>query len=384
MKLKKFVAVCLAVIMAVTIFTGCSPGDNNTDGEAPKIGNLKYESTLELKYAEQFEVYNYEGGYSLIRIKDSADYLVVPEGGEVPEGIDEEIIVLEKPLDNVYMAATSAMALVNSIGGLDDIKFSCLEADGWYVQEAADAMNSGKILYAGKYSAPDYEMLVGQNCDLAIESTMILHNPEVKEKIEELGIKVLIERSSYETHPLARTEWVKLYGVLLDKQEEAEEVFEREVSIINELSDLENTGKTVAFFYINSNGGVVTRKSDDYVAQMIEIAGGKYIFENLGDPEKLTSTVNMQMEEFYASARDADYIFYNSSIVAEVKSIDELLGLSSVLADFKAVKNGNVWCTGKNLFQETDKLGSVIRDMNTILTTDDENLKELDYFFKVE
>ncbi len=384
MKSKKFIGAFLVVIIAVIMLTGCKAGDNKSEGEVPKVGDLKYESTLELKYAKQFEVYNYEGGYSFIRIKDSADYLIVPEGGKIPDGLDENIIVLEKPLDNVYMAATSAMALVNSIGGLDDIKFSCLEADGWYVQAAADAMNSGNLLYAGKYSAPDYEMLVGQNCDLAVESTMILHNPEVKEKLEELGIKVMIEKSSYETHPLARTEWVKLYGVLFDKQEEAEEIFEREVSIINELSDLENTGKTVAFFYINSNGGVVTRKSDDYVAQMIEIAGGKYIFENLGDPEKLTSTVNMQMEEFYAAARDADYIFYNSSIVAEVGSMDELLGLSPVLADFKAVKNGNVWCTGKNLFQETDRLGSVIRDMNTILTTDDENLDELDYFFKVK
>ena len=152
---------------------------------------------------------------------------------------------------------------------------------------------------------------------------------------------------------------------------------------MKELENLENTGKTVAFFYINSNGGVVTRKSNDYVSKMIEIAGGQYIFENLGDPEKKTSTVNMQMEEFYASAEDADYIFYNSSIVSEINSIEELLDSSPVLADFKAVKSGNVWCTGKSLFQETDKLGSIIRDMNKILTAEDEEVEKLDYFFKI-
>ena len=68
----------------------------------------------------------------------------------------------------------------------------------------------------------------------------------------------------------------------MGKQKEAEEEFEREVSIMNELENIENTGKTVAFFYINSNGGVVTRKSDDYVPKMIEIAGGKYIFGGSG------------------------------------------------------------------------------------------------------
>lgn len=62
------------------------------------------------------------------------------------------------------------------------------------------------------YSAPDYELILSKNCDLAIESTMIYHKPEVKEKLEQFGIPVLVEHSSYESHPLGRTEWLKLYG----------------------------------------------------------------------------------------------------------------------------------------------------------------------------
>ena len=48
---------------------------------------------------------------------------------------------------------------------------------------------------------------------------MIYHTPEVKERLEEFGIPVLVERSSYESHPLGRVEWIKLYGVLLGKEE---------------------------------------------------------------------------------------------------------------------------------------------------------------------
>ena len=51
--------------------------------------------------------------------------------------------------------------------------------------------------------------------------------------------------------------------------------------------------------------------------------------------------MNMQMEEFYAKAKDADYIIYNSTIDGELSTIDELLAKSNLLADFKAVKNGN-------------------------------------------
>lgn len=59
----------------------------------------------------------------------------------------------------------------------------------------------GKIAYAGKYSAPDYEKILSSDCGLAVESTMIYHTPEVKEQLERLGIPVLVERSSYEGHP---------------------------------------------------------------------------------------------------------------------------------------------------------------------------------------
>mgnify|MGYP000376370697 CR=1 FL=1 len=59
-------------------------------------------------------------------------------------------------------------------------------------------METGDILYAGKYSTPDYEKIVEQNCGLAIENTMILHTPEVKEQLEKFGIHVLVDYSSYE------------------------------------------------------------------------------------------------------------------------------------------------------------------------------------------
>ena len=52
---------------------------------------------------------------------------------------------------------------------------------------------------------------------------MIYHNPEVKEKLEDLGIPVLVEMSSYESHPLGRLEWIRVYGLLTDREKEADE-----------------------------------------------------------------------------------------------------------------------------------------------------------------
>ena len=68
--------------------------------------------------------------------------------------------------------------------------------------------------------------------------------------------------------------------------------------------------------------------------------------------ENALSTMNMQMEAFYASVKDADYLIYNSTIDGELKSLNELLAKSVLLADFKAVKEGNVWCTERIFFRK--------------------------------
>ena len=151
--------------------------------DAPEVSGLNCQGKLKLDYAECYNVYYYENDYQLIDVHDSAQYLLVPEGAEAPEGLDDSIIVLQKPLDKIYLAASSTMALFRALDSMDNIKMSGIDASGWYIEEAKQAMEDGKIQFAGKYSEPDYEMLVDQDCDVAIESTMILHTPKVQEMI---------------------------------------------------------------------------------------------------------------------------------------------------------------------------------------------------------
>lgn len=342
------------------------------EAAAPEISGLTFREETELLYAQCFHLYRYEGGYTLIRIVDGGDFLVVPEGAAVPDGLDGSITVLQQPLDRIYLAATSAMALFSAMDAVDAIRMTGVQASGWYIDAAVEGLNNGSILFAGKYSEPDYEMLINEECDLAIESTMIYHTPKVKEMIEDLGIPVLVDRSSYENHPLGRTEWIKLYAALVGKEAEAAAFFDRQADIIRQLENFENTGKTVAFFYVNSDGSIVIRKPTDYIPKMIELAGGKYAFEDLVTDQTATS-ISITMENFYATAVDADVLIYNASIDAPISSIDELLAKDALFADFKAVKEGNVWCTGKSFYQATDIVGEMIRDIHHVLTDGDES-----------
>ena len=210
---------------------------------------------------------------------------------------------------------------------------------------------------------------------------MIYHNPEVKEQLERLGVPVLVERSSYESHPLGRMEWIKLYGVLLGKRQEAEERFARQLEQLEPVLEQENTGKTVAFFSVTSNGSVTVRKGGDYIAKAIDLAGGVYIFQDLAAEENALSTMNIQMETFYDAAKEADVLIYNSTIEADLETIEQLVAKSAPLADFKAVRSGNVWCTGKSMFQESQSVGDMILDIHAILT--EEEPSALTYLYQL-
>ena len=380
---KKSICLLLLFALALGLLSACDKGQGPTAKAAagPDWSTLTVRRQVPLTNADQFSLTEYDRGYILLDIPTSGRFLIVPEEAGVPRGLDVDVVPLYAPLDRIYLAATSAMDYFRALDSIDRVRLSCLDVNGWYIEEAKAALQSGSMLFAGKYSAPDYELIFAEKCDLAIESTMIYHSPEVKEQLEKLGVPVLVERSSYEADPLGRMEWIKVYGALLGKLPEAEALFDAEVQAVTPLLSQPKNGKTVAFFYITTTGTVNVRKSGDYVPKMIEMAGGRYVFEDL-DSGSALSTVNMTMESFYDGAKNADVLIYNSTIDGELYTVEDLLQKSALLKDFKAVQSGDLWCTGKNLFQEPMGVGKLILDIHQVLT-DPDAPAELIYLHKL-
>ena len=373
---QQFLRVLPATVLALS---GCAASET-----APaSTEELVFDHACPLDYATQFTVDCYEGGYTMLTLTESGEqFLVTPEDAAAVEGLPESVTVLRQPVRNIYLVSTSVMDLFLALDGLDSVTLSGTRAEGWYLDEARAAMEAGRIAYAGKYSAPDYEKILAANCGLAIENTMIYHTPEVKEQLERFGIPVLVERSSYESGPLARMEWIKFYGILLGKEELAQQVFDRQAERIAPLLDQQSTGKSCAFFSISANNLANVRKGGDYVARMIEMAGADYVFADLTDSGNSLSTMNLPLEDFYAGARDADFLIYNSTIEGVVSTTDELVAKCSLLADFKAVQNGHVWCVAQSFFQQSMELADFILELHRLFTEDAPD--GLQYFIHVE
>ena len=397
--MKRCVALCLSLALSLGILSGCAQPAassaaqsqataSSTAASAPAedlLGNgWAVESSMELQYATQFSVDYFEGGYKLLSLSNGDRFLVVPEGASLPEGIDPDIVPLYQPLDNLYLAASSAMSLFDSLGHADKIRLSSTKETSWYIDSAKQAMADGQMVYVGAYNEPDYEMLVNAGCPLAVESRMIDEASEVKSKLEELGIAVLTDQSSLEKHPLGRSEWIRFYAALFNEEEKAAELFQQQVDFLNEVASAEATGKTVAFFYISpSSGSVVVRKGSDYISKMLELAGGDYLFSDMDDGDPESSTEPMEMEAFFAAAKDADYLIYNTSVGGDLATTADLIEQNQLLAEFKAVQEGNVWCTKRNLYQVTTELGQMIQSFHEIFTGEADETGDLPYLYRL-
>lgn len=379
--MKKLICSLSLILMLALTACGGVKEEQPADPEKVISEDLTFDHSLELENAKMFDVDYYKDGFVLLSIEEEGKYLLVPEGKKAPEDLKEEINVIEGPVDHIYLVATATMDMFRSMDAMDKITLSGTPVEKWYIPEAKEAMEAGKIEYAGKYSEPDYEKIVDAKCDLSIQSTMVYRSPEVLENLKSFGIPVIVDRSSYENDPEGRMEWVKFYGALTGKDKEAKKAFDAQKKALEEVKGKESTGKTVAFFSITSKGMVNVRKPNDYIVQMIELAGGDYILDDIDDGDSTSTTMNMQLEEFYAKAKDADYIIYNSTFDGGVHSIEELLGKNEMLKDFKAVQEGHAFCTTQSLYQDSMKLGNATEDFHKMLTMEEGKNDKLEYMF---
>lgn len=362
-------AVGLALLASSSLaLSGCSTAGEGDERAARSLDALGEPAPVALARATQFSLDAYAGGCRLASLASGDRFLIVPEGSAAPEGLPEGVAVVRRPLANVYLASTGMICLVDAIGALDAVGVSSVRAEDSPVEAFAERLEGGEISYGGIYRAPDYELISAAGCPLAIENTNIDHVPEVRAKLEELGVTVLMEQSSREGDMLGRLEWVKLMGALFDREDEAAEVFDDVARRVEEAAAEGPTGRTVAFFYVNEDGAAVTRRSGDYFCQMIEAAGGAYVsFSEEGATESSPTTVTVEMERFYEGARDADVIVYNGTIDGGVTSLEALVEKNALLADFRAVRNGDVWTCDSNLYQQITSMADIISDLRSAI-----------------
>lgn len=345
---KKFLAF-VVLILSLALLTGCSKTATNT--QEPQ--------SITLKYAQGFKIENLSDGYKVVTDGENRRILLVPKGKEVPSDY-KDMPVVYTPVERVVVASTTFASAMRPLRVLNSIVGVNADKDQWYIEEVKKGIENGSIQVVGSGMGQlDYDKIVALKPDLVLIYTGSgASDAQTLQKLEELDVPVAVDNEWLENDPLARLEWVKFIAAFYNKEKEAEEFFNNVEKKIDEVKAKvsEAKAKPKVLWGLLYQGKVYVSGGDSYVAKMVDMAGGDYLFKD-------SKGGSISIEEFYVRGKDAD-VFIHSSILGE--TIADIVNQGKILADFPAIKNGKVWDFQPWYWQSVDKTDEIIEDLAAI------------------
>ena len=388
--MKRSLALVLLAVLAMStlLFAACDKKENEQQGITVAYSQLTSTGKEENTFAELFSIEHLkdenEKAYSKIEVFDKekkldTSWLLLPEGVDKVSGAPAGVNIMTfRDRQNIMVSSASTMALINAMDALSKVPMTTADTT-WRIQEIKDAIDKGTVKEVGKYSKPDYEQIIAigaeKHVTFAVFSTMLDSVPDVYDQLTKTcNLRIMRDQSSYESHPLGRTEWIKIYGEIFDMRDKSDAVFNGQVEILNETTSKINVPeaerKTVLIFYTTSTKDTFyVRNAADYVTELVNLGGGKQVAE-IG-PGKSGNT-KMPQESFIQECSQADYVLYNWTSGASGVKDESLQGLIDArlgdwFKDFKAYKEGNVWRTSNDFYQKMDKMGEMVADIYKML-----------------
>lgn len=288
----------LIVLVSIGILSSCKSGQNT-------INKLQNGSKDSIEFAKGFEITTFKD-FTVVSIADPwdstkvlQDYILVDRDKPLPDNLPSGAII-KTPVKNAIMYTTVHVAIFEFLGVLESIAGIC-ETKYLTSETAIEMVEKGAIADCGLASSPNIEKIMDVNGEIIIVSPFEHGGYGQAEK---LCVPIFEAADYMETHPLGRVEWIKIYGLLTGKKEQADSIYRAKVARYNELkalaSNVEYKPKLIAERKYGSSWFVPGGGS--YVAQMYKDAGAEYIFSYETD----TGSVPYSFEKVLDKGENAD------------------------------------------------------------------------------
>lgn len=350
----------LAVLLVISVFLGVVGCKSTTkEGAQTATGAV---------YATGFTIEKLANGCKKLTDGEKQSYILVPEGKKAPAGY-ETIPQIKVTVKRAVILSSTFGALMRSLGVLDSLVGSGTVENQLYLEELKSRYASGQIKYigGGAMGAPDFEAIQALKPDVVFCSTGYPDAVTYYNKMKGVGLNVVVVNDYLETDPLARLEWIKVFGAFYGKDKEAENYF---AGVEKKISDIR--AKTAVKSYLPPvlwgsifMGTVYVSGGESYVAKWIQIAGGLYVFSDI----KGSGSASVSLEELYARGKNADVFIY-ASTPPYINSIKEITDNGPVLADLPVIKQGKVYCFQPWFYQISDKIDEIVLDLAFICQPD--------------
>ena len=314
--------------------------------------------------------------------RGAAYFDILPDGAVVsvsPYDGTADTLRLEKPAVRLVCMSTSYIGFLEEIGA-EDVVAGVSGRD--FVTNESVRSRAAEVGYE---AAPDYERILSLRPDLVITYTVSSVLPTYVVKLRSLGVRVLILYEHLEPDPLGKASYVRLFGQLTGRREQADSVFEavraryESLSLPDDIPDRKKVLLNIPYgdqWYIPGAG--------NYLTKLIRDAGG----EVLGAAEGTGQSATVSVERAFALSQEADLWLHPGLC----RTKDELRSVHPLFGDFPVIHKpvyNNILryrSGGGNDFWESGAMHPewILEDLVTILHPDRSAGEGLRYYIPVE
>lgn len=356
----------ILLIVILCLISSCKEKPTTEVPETP-------DNNLALKYAEGFQL-SQKDNYTELTLtrpwpgaEQTFTYALVPKGSTLPDASAYDAVV-EVPIASVVVTSTTHIPSLEmleeaeALVGFPNLEYISSE----YTRSLIDA---GKIRELGQNESLNTEVLIDMNPNAVVTFAVEGANKTVT-TLQNAGVPVLYNADWTETHPLGKAEWIKFFGVLFQKEELAEEVFN---NIEQEYMEAKDMASQAASHPTVLSGAMFKDvwylpQGDSWAAQFINDAQGQYLWK---DTEGVGS-LSLNLESVLEKAQAANFWIGPGQFT----SLSQMEEAHSVYTQFDAYQNKNVYsftnkkgATGGVLYYELapNRPDLVLRDIIKIL-----------------
>ena len=329
--------------------------------------------TNTVKYANGFSIENYSN-YSIITVKNpwpkaskTYQYILKKKNGIIPDSLKNNIVI-NIPIQSIVVTSTThipSLEMLNeekTLVGFPNLAYVSSEK----VRALIDAK---KIKELGNNQSLNTEVLIDLQPDVIIGYGLDNNNPTL-DNLEKSGLKVLLNGDWNEQTPLGKAEWIKFFGALYDKQEQANEIFSKIEK--DYLKTIEIAKKAIAKPTILAGdifeGKWYLPSGTSWGSLILKEANSNYLWQETTG----TGSLSLSFETVFEKAKDADFWITSG----QFSTLKEMTGANPHYNQFKTFQNKNVYSfaakkgkTGGILYYELapNRPDIVLKDLVKIL-----------------
>lgn len=329
------------IVTWVLLLSACGGGSKTSSLQAEgDTVRMKYSSLLQIVKHADYTVVTIRNPWDTLKVLHT--YLLADREKPLPEHLPEGTVVrtpLQKSViySSVHCSLWSELDELKGIGGVCGLEYIKLPQ----IQEGC---RNGSIVNVGNSMNPDIERIIDLRPDAILLSPF--ENSGGYGRVGKLNIPIIECADYMETSALGRAEWMRLYGLLLGKEAQADSLFagiEKEYLTLTQQVKSQNLKRPTVISEMKNSSAWYIPGGKSTMGRLYQDAGADYVFAYLSN----SGSVPLAFETVFDRGGNADIwlIKYNQP---QDKTYSELERDYAPYARFKAFQDRKVYGCNTN------------------------------------